>query len=1365
MRSLLSLVTLIAFLFAAPSSAQQPKKDPAKARSASEGVLPLGADGKPLNLDFETGTLKDWTLEGDAFKGQPIKGDTVFPRRNDNRSQHQGQFWIGGYEKFGDKPTGTLTSVPFKVTHPWASFLVGGGPHVMETCVELVNKESGKVFFRASGLEEENLRRVAVDLKDVQGKEIFIRIVDKHTAHWGHINFDDFRFHQEKPNIPARPKGLTPDVYKHAGLKPEEAAKAMTVPPGFEVKLFAGEPDVHQPIAFCIDHRGRLWVVEAYTYPRRHPHPGPVLPDAEKAKGDKIVIFEDADGDGKFDKRTVFMEGLNLVSGIEVGFGGVWVGAAPYFLFIPHDEKTDKPSGEPKILLDGWGYQDTHETLNSFIWGPDGWLYGCHGVFTHSRVGKPGMPDKDRIPINCGIWRYHPTKHVFEVFAHGTSNPWGLDYNANGDFFIEACVIPHMWHIIQGGRYHRQGGVHFNPYTYQDIQTIAVHRHYAGPNPHGGNGRSDEAGGGHAHCGLMCYQGGAWPKVYHGKLFMGNLHGHRINVDVITPKGSGYVADRNPDFLLTNDAWSIPIAIKSGPDGNAYLIDWYDKQICHLPQPEKWDRTNGRIYKICHKDAKAVKGVNLSKCDDVELAKYQAHENEWYARTARRLLQERYGEGGSIAAVDRAFWGELASLLRKHPDPRVRLNALNTLLVSGDQSFGYVEIAWADKDENIRARGVTLSVGYAAEVVRPVWLRLAKEDKSAVVRRSLASAVPGMPAAEQWDVLAALLAHAEDAADHNLPYLYWYAFEPLVEKDPVKALKVAADGKIPKILQFAARRVGAIGTPGALAAIVGQIEKSNEPDKILTILRATVEALKGRRLVEMPNGWPTVYAKLSASDNAEIRSQAESLAVTFGDAKAFAGLRRVLADIKAEVALRQNALASLLGAKDKELAPILQKLLSEPAMRSAALKGLAAYDDPKTPAAIFSVYSSLNSEEKRDALNTLASRSVYAKELLIAIEKKTISSADVSADIVRAMMNLNDPAIEKQIGAVWGIARRSAAERVQLIAATKKRLLAKKLEPPDLMLGRAMYQKTCAQCHTLYGVGGKISPDLTGSNRANLDYILENVLDPSAVIPKEYAVTIFEMDNGRKITGIVKEETKDAVTVQTANELLILPKKEIESRKSSDVSMMPDDILKTMSEFEFRSLIGYLQHPQQVPMLATAENAKDFFNGKDLTGWYGDPKLWKVENGEIVGASPGIKHNEFLKSHMAAGDFKLTLQIKLTPNKENSGIQFRSEALPDGEVKGYQADAGQGWWGKLYEERGRALLWDKSGEEHVKKDDWNEYVIIAKGSKIQTFINGKLCVDMDDPKGNKRGIFAFQIHSGGAMQVRFKDLKLEVNPK
>jgi hypothetical protein len=210
--------------------------------------------------------------------------------------------------------------------------------------------------------------------------------------------------------------------------------------------------------------------------------------------------------------------------------------------------------------------------------------------------------------------------------------------------------------------------------------------------------------------------------------------------------------------------------------------------------------------------------------------------------------------------------------------------------------------------------------------------------------------------------------------------------------------------------------------------------------------------------------------------------------------------------------------------------------------------------------------------------------------------------------------------------------------------------------------------------------------------------------------------------------------------------------------------MMPDDLLKTLSDDEVSALVAYLRNPTQVPILATPDNAKDFFNGKDLTGWDGDAKLWSVENGEIVGKSPGLKRNEFLKSQMSAADFRLTLKVKLVPNKENSGVQFRSEPVADGEMRGPQADIGTGWWGKLYEENGRGLLWDKSGENHVKTDEWNDYEIVAEGGRVRTYINGKLCVDVNDEKLSRRGIFGLQIHAGGPMEVRFKDMKLEVLP-
>jgi putative membrane-bound dehydrogenase-like protein len=1355
MRCLSLLIVLLATFTLLPTSGQTPAND--------VGVLPVGADGKPLNLDFETGTLKDWTAEGDAFKDQPIKGDTVVKRRADSRSQHQGNYWIGGYEKYGDKPQGTLTSASFKVTHPWASFLVGGGPWP-ETCVELVHKDSGTVFFRASGMEEENLRRVVVDLQPQMGKEMFIRLVDKHSGHWGHINFDDFRFHAAKPSFPPRPAVMTPDVYKYAGLPPQKAAEVMTVPPGFTVKLFAGEPDVMQPIAFCIDDRGRLWVVEAYSYPQRQP----------EGKGkDRILIFEDSKGTGTFDKRTVFMEGLNLVSGIELGFGGVWVGAAPYLMFIPVKDGEDKPAGPPQILLDGWGWQDTHETLNTFTWGPDGWLYGCHGVFTHSRVGMPGAPDKDRIPINAGIWRYHPTRHVFEVFAHGTSNPWGLDFDEHGQFFVEACVIPHNWHIIQGARYQRQAGQHFNPYTYADIPTIAEHRHYVGANPHGGNGKSDSAGGGHAHSGTIIYQGGAWPEQYRGKMFMSNIHGHRLNIDILAPKGSGFVAKPHPDFLLSHDSWAMFVNLQSGPDGNVYVIDWYDRQSCHTGNPQVWDRSNGRIYKICHQDVKPVTGVDLAKKSDLELVELQLGANEWNVRHARRLLQERLSPSSWMGLIDRtakeygpfkqrrdAAIGGLEKIAFAAKEPRHRLRALWTLFAMEDAASAVR--ALDDADPHVRAWAIQLLPCSSRRACADRLAKLAKGDPSPIVRLYLAARLlydRDWPADSRVEILRNLIGHAEDGGDHNLPLMYWYAAEPLAEQEPAKALDLALASKVTPLPQFMVRHVSSSGTAEALALVVERLAGAADETLQTAMLRGLQDGLKGRRTVAMPVAWPKAYAALEASKNAEVRNAALAVAVTFGDPKALATLRNTLSSGQGSAQARHEALASLLAARDKDLVGVLYQLVNDPALRGPALRGLALYDDARTPEVMLTVYPTLSSEEKRDALNTLASRVSYGKALLEAVAVKKVPASDVSADLVRQLRNLNDKALDLRIGEVWGIVRTTPADRAKLIADWKRYLTAA-AKPADPMLGRAMFAKTCQQCHTLYGVGGKVGPEITGANRGNLDYLLENIFDPSAVIPKEYTSTILEMKDGRVVTGIIKGDTPAAYTVVTANETLTIPRTEVDTLKPSNVSMMPEDVLKDLSKEEVRALIAYLQGKNQVPVLATPENAKDFFNGKDLTGWDGDAKLWRVENGEIVGKSPGVKHNEWLRSAMAAGDFKLSLQVKLVPNEGNSGVQFRSDVLPDGDIKGPQADIGAGWWGKLYEEHGRGEVWKQSGEAHVKVNAWNDYVIEATGSKVRTWINGTLCVDLDDPLLARRGIFALQIHSGGPMEVRFRDLRL-----
>ncbi|HEY1067821.1 MAG TPA: family 16 glycoside hydrolase, partial [Pirellulales bacterium] len=527
--------------------------------------------------------------------------------------------------------------------------------------------------------------------------------------------------------------------------------------------------------------------------------------------------------------------------------------------------------------------------------------------------------------------------------------------------------------------------------------------------------------------------------------------------------------------------------------------------------------------------------------------------------------------------------------------------------------------------------------------------------------------------------------------------------------------------------------------------------------------RGLQEGARGKRALPMPKDWSAAFEALMKSPDGAVRQQALGLAAVFGDKGALTTLRKVLADTKADSAARLAALTALVDAKDADTVPLLQAALADKELRGAALRSLAVFDDAKTPAAILSNYAAFTLSEKRDAVATLAARPKFAKELMSAIAAKKLPAADVPAEIVRQLRGYEDAALNKQIADFWGVVRESPAERKKLIAEWKIKLTKAAMPAGDVNLGRTVFAKTCQQCHTLYGVGGKVGPEITGANRSNIDYLLENILDPSAVIPKEYAATRLVLADDRVVTGIVKGEANGLLTVVTDRETLSIPVADVASRKPSELSMMPDDILKQTGEHEFRSLIAYLQTTSQVPLLANADNAKEFFNGKDLSNWDGDAGLWSVQNGEIVGKSTtGLKKNTFLKSHAAVENFKLSLKVKLAPNKENSGIQFRSAPLADGEMRGPQADIGAGWWGKLYEESGRGLLAKEGGEKYVKPDDWNEYVVEAVGGRVRIWINGSLCTDYEDEKLARRGVIGLQLHSGGPLEVRFKDVKLEV---
>jgi putative membrane-bound dehydrogenase-like protein len=965
-------------------------------------------------------------------------------------------------------------------------------------------------------------------------------------------------------------------------LSPEKSAERIKLPEGFRATLFAGEPDLVKPIAMTLDDRGRLWVVESHSYPKW-------LPEGKQGR-DRILIFEDKKGTGHFDTRTVFWDKGTNLSGIALGFGGVWLCATPYLLFIPIKPGEDKPAGEPQVVLDGWDLKAQHNVFNSLVWGPDGWIYGCNGILSQSHIGKPGTAPGERVSINCGVWRYHPVKRSVEAFAWGTTNPWGLDFDDYGEAFITNCVIKHLFHVVSGAHFERMFGQDLNPHCYGLMASCADHIHWAGgdwTSSRGGKGAHDAPGGGHAHAGAMVYLGDNWPDAYRNHLFTCNIHGNRVNRDVLERHGSGYVAHHGKDFLMAHDSWFRGLSLLYGPDGGVFVSDWHDTGECH-----NYDKVHpsGRIYKVTY-GKPTVPKVDVPALSDEQLVRLQLHKNDWWVRQARRLLQERAFAG----KLGKSVRPQLMTHLREQTSVPRKLRALWALHVTGPLDEKTLLGLLDSPHDTIRVWVVRLLVEdrRISKSTATRFADLARNDKSASVRLALASALQRLPLAQRWAIAEGLGGHTEDVKDANLPLMLWYGIEPLVPNDSDRAAKLLVKCRIPLVRQYVARRIAVMADSEeaqetkparTLVSLVGVLTESDDTDVQLDVLRGTYEALRGRRKVTAPEGWSAVYSKLASSKNAEIREKVLQLSVLFGDPQALAALRKTANNPKADAAARRNALQSLIEKRPPDLLPLLRSLLADRALRGVALRGLASYGDSGTPALILEKYATFTDAEKIDAVATLASRPKYAFALLDAMEKNRVPRRDMSAFIARQLVSFNDKQLTDRLTKVWGSIRPASKEKATLMIKYKAMVPPNALKNADRKQGRAVFARTCANCHTLFNDGGKIGPDLTGSQRANPEYLLSKLLDPSAVVARDYQMTVVVTTSGRTISGLVKEETDKTLALQTQNEVVRLPKSEIEERRRSEQSMMPDGLLTPLTVAEVRNLIAYVSGPGQVPL-------------------------------------------------------------------------------------------------------------------------------------------------------------------------------------
>ena len=961
-------------------------------------------------------------------------------------------------------------------------------------------------------------------------------------------------------------------------MDPVQAAESFDLPQGFEMSLFAAEPDVRQPIAVASDARGRLWVAENYTYAERELN-------FDESLRDRIIILEDTDQDGKADRRKVFWDQAYKLTSIEMGQGGIWALCAPHLLFLPDRDGDDEMDGEPIVVLDGWDENAVrHNVVNGLRWGPDGWLYGRHGILATSLVGRPGTPRESRVPLNCGIWRYHPKRDLFEVVATGTTNPWGMDWSEDGELFFINTVIGHLWHAVPGAHYERMYGGDFNPHWYKLLPQIADHVHWNTEEKWSDirkefTTETDQAGGGHAHIGLLIYQEDQWPSEYRGDVYTLNLHGRRVNRERLKRSGSSFIAEHEPDFAFAADTWFRGIDLIPGPQGQVWIADWSDTGECH--ENDGVHRSSGRIYQLSFPagdDGKNNTGLVNVTLD--ALIEFALDGPEWYVRQARRQLVDSYGHLPEGDKNRQTIVNQLQSNLQRDSQALRRLRSLWILFqldaVPTDQ---LVELL-GDPSPSLRRWAIRLLSDQAItnpQVISALESCVAAENDGLVLTY-LASSLQRLSTSERWELAQSLARTSLAQTDQRLQMLIWYGIEPSVASETDRVGPWLNSDLPPVLVEWTVRRLAVLQSdqPTALDHAVAATGGELNEDQQIAFLQGLTQGFKGARNLEPPAGWSDWTQVLTKPLPANSRLALAELEQLFGEGRGEETLMMIARDGREELAIRKQALVSLGESRSEAARELLLSLLADRDLGGAALRALRYYNDEAVAAAIVKRFPKFRPDDAPTAIATLCAREVSAGLLLKAIRQGKIEADWVAAYEWRQLLALEQEDVTQAVYEIWPESRdwtdlESQKKRVQGL------LTEQRLDQADMAKGAQLFQKNCANCHRLLGQGADVGPDLTGGQRENLTYLVQNIVSPSEEVATNYRTSLFQMVDGQVIVGVVLSQLPDRLTVQTKEGQVTLLRSEIEERKESSNSLMPNGLLAPLSDDEVVDLMGYLQ--------------------------------------------------------------------------------------------------------------------------------------------------------------------------------------------
>jgi putative heme-binding domain-containing protein len=770
---------------------------------------------------------------------------------------------------------------------------------------------------------------------------------------------------------------------------------------------------------------------------------------------------------------------------------------------------------------------------------------------------------------------------VFEIFAHGGSNQWGLDFNDAGHLFMTHCRS--YWgaggvtYVIRNGHFWNQTNSNYAPFVSNAAPDEFRHLRNFLPasarydNGEGGAGKPGTRAvyGGHSPVGTMIYLGDNWPEIYRDRLFNHNLHGHQVNHVVNVRQGSAYESLHGGyDLLYAPDPVYVPVDLQYGPDGAVYVIDWVDRQHCHNPRGETWDRTNGRVYRISWGATYRTVRVDLGTMTDAELVALQSRANRWYGRTARRLLQERAAAG----RLDPQVVGVLREQVSA-ADPQTALAALWTLHVTENLQPAQVDVALGHMDDVVREWAVRLTTEIPGQpaVAAETLADLAVSDRSPMVRLSLASALPALPEEDRWRIGSALAAHGEDAADRFVPGMIWYGLATVVESDVARAMQLAQSTPLASLQDaihwYLSRR------PAGRDALSQRISATTDDAAAARLLNLLRFGLQHESRLLQPKDWSKVQQRFAAGGP---QTLCDELSAVFGDEAVLTEMRTRLADEAAPVNTRLDALSILRRVGDSQAGELYVRLLDNPQLRPQIIPHLGRTPDDAAAHKLLAQFNTLDDGDKTAALSVLTSRADFALALLQAVDSRQFDKQHLTALQIRQMHNLGHNDVNRLLEKVWGKVGGSSEEMRTMVAKLRNTYTTAPLWAYSEERGRALYQKNCAACHPLDGSTVPLGPGLAAAWRNGLDYFLENVVDPNAVVGENYRLTLIVTTSGTIVSGLLDSETDTAVVLRTAEKTVTVPKSEIEERKLVNESLMPTGLLDKLSETETIELLKFL---------------------------------------------------------------------------------------------------------------------------------------------------------------------------------------------